>query len=256
MNDPEHFLSRWSRRKREAADESNPSPDQQHPQDGAHVALDGDVPGAAPRQVPPASAAPVEPVFDVSSLPSIDSITAETDIRAFLAPGVPAELRHAALRRAWVADPKVRDFVGLADYDWDFHTPGALAGFGPLTMTDELRREAARIVGAWQAEPDTVTSAAPSAKPALEPDMASTPSIATTGNKAIEQTEQTTAQSPLAVDASSARPAQPMRNQDELIAAKATSHRSELSVAVRQDQSSADDLSTSARRGHGRALPQ
>ena len=89
---------------------------------------------------------PAEPVFDLSKLPPIESITAETDIRAFLAPGVPAELRLAALRRAWVADPKVRDFVGLNDYDFDFHTPGAIPGFGPLEMTDELRQEVLRIV--------------------------------------------------------------------------------------------------------------
>ena len=38
-----------------------------------------------------------------------NSITAATDIRAFLAPGVPAELTRAALRRAWTADPAIRD---------------------------------------------------------------------------------------------------------------------------------------------------
>ena len=74
-----------------------------------------------------------------ASLPPLESITAESDIRAFLAPGVPPELTRAALRRAWAADPKIRDFVGLAEYDWDFNTPGAMAGFGPLEMTDELR---------------------------------------------------------------------------------------------------------------------
>jgi hypothetical protein len=85
--------------------------------------------------------------FDLSKLPPIESIGAETDIRAFLTPGVPAELTRAALRRAWAADPKIRDFVGLADYDWDFNTPGAIPGFGPLEMTDELRRQVAQMVG-------------------------------------------------------------------------------------------------------------
>ena len=55
--------------------------------------------------------------------------------------------------------PKIRDFVGLADYDWDFNTPGAIPGFGPLEMTDELRRQVARIVGAMQAEPEPATAA-------------------------------------------------------------------------------------------------
>ena len=106
----------------------------------------------------PAAAANVEttePAFDLSQLPPIKSITAETDIRGFLAPGVPADLRLAALRRAWAADPKVRDFVGLNDYDFDFHTPGAIYGFGPLEMTDELRQEVVRILSGWQPEPET-----------------------------------------------------------------------------------------------------
>jgi hypothetical protein len=81
----------------------------------------------------------LSPLFDPASLPPIESISAETDIRAFLAPGVPPELARAALRRAWAADPKIRDFVGLADYDWDFNAPGSMAGFGPLEMTEGLR---------------------------------------------------------------------------------------------------------------------
>jgi hypothetical protein len=65
-------------------------------------------------------------------------------------------LTRAALRRAWAADPQIRDFVGLADYDWDFNTPGAIAGFGSLEMTDELRRQVVQMVGSslTQDEPD------------------------------------------------------------------------------------------------------
>jgi Protein of unknown function (DUF3306) len=84
---------------------------------------------------------------DVTKLPPIESITAESDIRAFLAPGIPPELTRAALRRAWAADPKIRDFVGLSENSWDFNAPGAIAGFGPLEMTDELRRRIAQFVG-------------------------------------------------------------------------------------------------------------
>jgi Protein of unknown function (DUF3306) len=89
-----------------------------------------------------------EAVLDLSKLPPIESITAETDIRAFLAPGVPPELTHAALRRAWSADPAIRDFVGLSENSWDFNAPDAIPGFGPLQITDELRRQIARMVGA------------------------------------------------------------------------------------------------------------
>src|SRR5262249_20388429 len=79
--------------------------------------------------------------------PRTKLIAAETDIRAFLAPGVPAELTRAALRRAWAADPKIRDFIGLSENSWDFNAPGAMTGFGSLEMTDELRQQIARMVG-------------------------------------------------------------------------------------------------------------
>ena len=46
-----------------------------------------------------------------------------------------------------VADPAIREFVGLADYDWDFKHRGAITGFGPLEMTEELRRRVTEMVG-------------------------------------------------------------------------------------------------------------
>jgi hypothetical protein len=29
----------------------------------------------------------------------------------------------AALRRAWVSDPVIRDFIGIAENQWDFTNP-------------------------------------------------------------------------------------------------------------------------------------
>jgi hypothetical protein len=88
---------------------------------------------------------PPFPEFDLASLPSLDSITAATDIRAFLSPGVPKELARAALRRAWVADPAIRDFKGLAEYDWDFTDPNAMVGFGPLEPGYDIQKLVAQI---------------------------------------------------------------------------------------------------------------
>jgi hypothetical protein len=135
----EDFLTRWSRRKRDAAET-----EQIEGAQGERDVIPGDaIPENAVEAIEPAT----PPALDLKDLPPIESITAATDIRPFLAPGVPAEIARAALRRAWSADPRIRDFVGLADYDWDYHTPGSAAGFGPLEMTDELRRMVARIVG-------------------------------------------------------------------------------------------------------------
>jgi len=143
MNNPDNFLDRWSRRKREAAEaagESDPAPSPVQSRDAAF-------PDTPPKAQPAKPCVPAEPAFDPSILPPLESIGAETDIRAFLAPGVPAELTRAALRLAWRADPKIRNFVGLAENAWDFNAPGAMPGFGPLEMTDELLRLVTKSLG-------------------------------------------------------------------------------------------------------------
>jgi hypothetical protein len=141
----EDFLKRWSRRKRDVAEADQAK---RMPEDSAHESA---APAGDERSIEPVEAInpvePPEPQFDLKELPPIESITAATDIRPFLAPGVPVDIARAALRRAWSADPRIRDFVGLADYDFDYHAVGGAAGFGPLEMTDELRRAVARILG-------------------------------------------------------------------------------------------------------------
>lgn len=131
MSEQEGFLSRWSRLKREAEEGA---PNAETPAPAAAE--------PAPREQGAASSQPSEPEgapADLSALPPIESITAATDIRAFLAAGVPSHLTRAALRRAWLADPAIRDFVGLAENAWDFTAPDAMAGFGPLSPTEAQR---------------------------------------------------------------------------------------------------------------------
>ncbi|WFU30089.1 DUF3306 domain-containing protein [Bradyrhizobium brasilense] len=126
------FLTRWSRRKQEAkANATQPDP-----------AMRDDM------QLPPPAVKDDDAEFDLASLPSIDSITSATDITAFLRKGIPQELTRAALRRAWSADPVIRDFVGLAENAWDFNDPTAMPGFGPLDCSEaELTALIDKIVG-------------------------------------------------------------------------------------------------------------
>src|SRR5207253_5408959 len=84
----------------------------------------------------PAPDRPASPAFDLASLPPLQSITAGTDIRSFLASNVPLELTKAALRRTWVTDPAIRDFIGIAENQWDFNDPTAMPGFEPLGADD------------------------------------------------------------------------------------------------------------------------
>src|SRR5437588_1911732 len=157
MSEPENFIARWSRRKAAAQDAARPVA---APDNGGTPADDGEGDRKASDAAPALDGAP-EPsaaAFDPTTLPPIESITAESDISAFLAPGVPAELTRAALRRAWAVDPKIRDFVGLAENAWDFNTPGAIPGFGALEMTDELRRHIAQLVNRDLREPSSPQS--------------------------------------------------------------------------------------------------
>ena len=149
MTEPQKFLTRWSRRKRQGADDDV---------DMSATPSMSETSAAPNESAPVAEKDPGEPRLDLASLPPIESITAQTDIRAFLAPGVPRELAAAALRRAWSVDPAIRDFVGLADYAWDFHAPGSMPGFGPLEMTDDLRQVVARMLGDSPAETDATRS--------------------------------------------------------------------------------------------------
>jgi hypothetical protein len=142
------FLQRWSRRKLGVADADDGA--------AAPAPRPPSQPGEAePAQPPQRSAeAPPEPapVFDPKSLPPIESIDVTTDIRAFLAPGVPPELTRAALRRAWTSDPAIRDFVGIAENQWDFTNPDAVPGFGALEFGEEIRNMVARLFGETPAE--------------------------------------------------------------------------------------------------------
>jgi hypothetical protein len=139
----EGFLSRWSRRKRAVVEGRAPE----------------EAPPPAPLEAKP-EALPAEPEdeFDLTSLPPIESLTIESDFKAFLHRKVPLDLRAAALRRAWSLDPAIRDFIGPADYAWDFNAPDGVPGFAL-----ELGGDAMKLLS------HALGLDAPVPKPAAEP---------------------------------------------------------------------------------------
>ena len=148
MNDPDNFLSRWSRRKREAGAQSGreaSAPPERNDRGEAVTPPCGDDKSPdTSGSVPPASSVPD---FDVSSLPPIEAIGADTDISAFLQKGVPSALRHAALRRVWSADPAIRDFVGPNENFWDAAGPDGIPGFGALDPNLDVKRMVSELFG-------------------------------------------------------------------------------------------------------------
>jgi hypothetical protein len=102
---------------------------------------------------PPVDAAAEEP-FDLASLPSIEAITASTDVRGFLQSRVPVELTRAALRQVWASDPAIRDFIGIAENQWDFNDADAMPGFGPLSESENTAAALAQALGRHEKLPD------------------------------------------------------------------------------------------------------
>jgi hypothetical protein len=148
----EGFLARWSRLKRgEAEAEPEPTPEAEPPPEGPPP--EAPPPAGAVAIAPPVPEAVEEkkaddesPDFDLASLPSIESLTAGSDITVFLRAGVPRALRDAALRRLWTLDPAIREFIGPADYAWDYNAPDGVPGFSPV-LGGDLKKLLAQAIG-------------------------------------------------------------------------------------------------------------
>ncbi|MER2264539.1 DUF3306 domain-containing protein [Methylobacterium oxalidis] len=128
------FLARWSRRKREAL----------APETSAE---------RSPEPLPQAVTGPAEAEAalteeEIAALPSLDTLTAGTDLTPFLRKGVPVLLRNAALRRMWSLDPAIRDYVSEArEYAYDWNVAGGVPGTGPLLPGDDVKAMVGRIFG-------------------------------------------------------------------------------------------------------------
>jgi hypothetical protein len=240
MRDDESFLTRWSRRKRDVAEGravAEPAPSPIIPSDD--VERDGDEVAS-----PPADAGTGMPLVDLSKLPAIESITAETDISGFLAPGVPAELTRAALRRAWSADTSIRDFIGLVENDWDVLAPAAAGGTQPLAASEAMRRMVGELFTPDEAPDDGSRAPADPADsnqslpPLAESAAVAAPATASTG-KGTGGIEAAEARDMGRLPADSGQP----------------DAAQQIDIAMRGGGEQSRPSGVAVRRGHGRALP-
>lgn len=138
------FLSRWSQRKAEARRQEvvEPEPDSAAPKTEAE-----------------------EPV-DPQSLPPVDELTESSDFTPYLRKGVPEAMRKAALRKLWVTEPSVVNYVPLVEYAWHQNEPG----FGPLLPTDDVEKLLKQIVegNPFSLPPEPEQNQQPAEKPATE----------------------------------------------------------------------------------------
>jgi hypothetical protein len=214
---PENPLARWSRRKSDAraGQPNNPA----------------DEPVAAASNV----SAPEDdqPPFDPASLPPIEAIDDKTDLRVFLARGVPAELTRAALRRGWSSDPGIRDFVGLSENSWDFNAPEGISGFGSLT---DVQRPAHAVAGE-EAMPMSAATTSSNESKAQTAECTPGPEQSQTGSGSQEK-------SPSDFDA------------QQHFADSAQIARADVAAIPRERSAPGPDRYRSSRRSHGGALPR
>lgn len=128
------FAQRWSRLKRASRVPAPPPLD----------APEGVVPAVV---VPETLAPDIAPPDAIVELPPPAESIALEDITAWLSRPLPEGWREAALRRLWSADSGIRDFVGPADYAWDWNTPGGAPGWTPMRVADDIARLLSRAIG-------------------------------------------------------------------------------------------------------------
>lgn len=154
MNEPdapadgaaETLLARWSRLKAAARARDVPSP---HPatagpaSEALPTAAGAEPAASAVAGPPPASPPAIE-------LPDIDQLDQDSDVSAFLTPGVDAELRKRALRKLFHS-PKFNVFDGLDTYRDDFTSFPALGDVVTADMRYHLERAAKELAARAEA---------------------------------------------------------------------------------------------------------
>lgn len=228
------FLGRWAKRKAQVRAQENAEPVES-------AAPQGEL---SPKQAASKAAEEEAEPFDLASLPSLDDITASTDVTAFLRREVPEFLRNAALKRAWAADPGIRDYVNPAmEYAFDWNVIGGVPGSGEL----EAGYDAASQVAQMFSTPLKV-------KGEEDEDSAHT-LVAEVSTEAVGPVEDAPAlspeprQEPAAVSVRLSIDAAPVENQQKQISAESDAVSPEKAAA-----SSPPPLSV-ARRRHGGAAP-
>jgi hypothetical protein len=139
IDQDEPFLARWARRKRDAQSQS--------PQAGSEDVQSPTVAGLDPSPVE-AKEVEGEKELDLSTLPKVEELTPESDITAFLDNRVPQLLRNAALSRMWALDPTIRDFIEVAENQWNWNVPGGAPFYEEmLSVPGEVGQAVAQASG-------------------------------------------------------------------------------------------------------------
>lgn len=180
-DDSSNFFSRWSRRKVQVRTGEPLPPEPAPVKPAAPVAV----------AVPPviAEAAPAEPLPPALTLDDVARLTPESDYSSFVARGVPADVRNAAVKKLFT-DPHYNVMDGLDIYIDDYSKPSPMTaadmakmvGAQFLKLVDDPNEvkptTAATTAGSALAAPDDTTEAVAEqteTEPRADGDTAATP---------------------------------------------------------------------------------
>jgi hypothetical protein len=141
----------------------------------------------------------------------------------------------------WVADPKIRDFIGIAENQWDFTVQGATPGFDLAPPTGDITRLVADMFS--PKSPDESVE---------QPERA-----ADASRHAVREPNEETASDHISVNNEEA----PLRDanateQSEAVRRTEVADAGSSATATQQDVAPPDDARPAVRRSHGRAMPK
>ena len=159
----EHFLARWSRRKREAkqAPVEAPAAPAPAPAPGDELTHPAVAPRAMPIEAPPGDSRPTQP----QPLPPLESLTPESDFAPFMQAEVDPGVRRQALKTLF-QDPQFNVMDGLDVYIDDYSKPDPLPE-GWLAKMNQVARLGAYVDPLAEAEEDASEALAGTAQAPL-----------------------------------------------------------------------------------------
>ena len=174
QDDEGGFLSRWSRRKLRRGDAvaepavmsvtELPPERPQAPMALAAAEVEPAAPPTAPSAAPPAAPSPPPP-----TLADVEALTRESDYARFVAPGVDAGVKNAALKKLFT-DPHFNLMDGLDTYIDDYGRPDPL----PAGMLRQMAQS--KSLGLFSDDPDPEDpSANPSPSTGPDPRLTTQP---------------------------------------------------------------------------------
>ena len=134
MTDDETFAARWARRKQEARKPASATPSASLAEQSQ---IDETLVGDSADDLP---------------MPTLNDVTPDGDVIAFLHKRIPAELQKLALRKAWETDPIISSFIEVAENQYDWNVPGGCPGYGPLDPSWDVEKLLAQATGSMPVE--------------------------------------------------------------------------------------------------------